>query len=220
MGRTVGTMLAPARIAGIVHDAVDDRPDRPADPQIFLPSDGTLAFALVARCKDDSRVAAAAIQSVITRIWGKGSERHIVFLEDEANRATAAYRARTILLGFLAVVALPRAVVGFVGALAYATRQRTREIAIRIALGADPDRIRRRVILHALASAGVALVGGLAGGVAAGRSGASLLFGVRPLDTATIAGVSGVLLIIALVAASVPASRAARVDPMVALRDE
>ena len=220
IGTSIGTNLFPARIVGIVHDCVDDRPDLPTDPQVYLPSDGNFAMKLLVRTAGDSGSMAPKIQTVLKRIWGTAADRRVVNLEDEMTRATAAYRARTILLGLLALMGLPMALVGLIGSLTYAVRQRTREIGIRIALGAEPRWIRHRVVAQALGCVAAGLLVGLAGGVAAGRWGSSLLFGVQPLDITTIASVALLLATTAWLAAFLPGLRAARVDPAVALREE
>ena len=112
------------------------------------------------------------------------------------------------------------AALGLYGVLSYSVTARTRELGIRIAIGASPRRVIGSVMRQALAAviAGVAI--GLAGAFYSSRFLEALLFGVRPNDPATLAGVAGVFLGVALVAAYIPARRAARVDPIVALRAE
>jgi predicted lysophospholipase L1 biosynthesis ABC-type transport system permease subunit len=216
----VGTNLFPARVVGIVADSVNDRPDLPTDPEVYLAPGAGIASRLLVRWSGNEAAAIAGVQAVVARVWGTGTDRHIVRLADEMRRATSAYRGRTKLLGLLTAVVLPLAIVGLVGALSYATRQRAREIGIRIALGADPAMVRHRVVVQALLCVAVALVAGVGGGVAAGRWGARLLFGVGSLDWATVAGVALLLLAAGWLAALVPARRAASVDPAVVLRDE
>ena len=104
--------------------------------------------------------------------------------------------------------------------ISYSVAQRTREIGIRVALGASPWRVRRRVVRQgvALALAGVALGGGLS--IAATRVLRSILYGVSPGDPVVLAAVAGLLTAVAMVACWAPARRAAAVDPMVAIRIE
>ena len=104
--------------------------------------------------------------------------------------------------------------------MSHSARQRTREIGVRMALGARPRDISRLVLGEslALAAAGAAL--GLAGAAASGRLLSSLLFGVRPGDPVTLAASAAVLALVALGSAFAPARRASRLDPLVALRDE
>jgi putative ABC transport system permease protein len=129
-------------------------------------------------------------------------------------------RLRTIVLGTFAGLALLLAAVGTYGVMSYAARQRTREIGIRMAIGASS-----RAILGLLLGRGVALVAagiaaGLLGAVALTRALRTLLFGVSTSDPLVFVGVTATLATVAIVAAWVPARRATRLEPVVALREE
>ena len=125
-----------------------------------------------------------------------------------------------VLLGAFAGTALFLAALGIFGVMSYAVVQRSREIGIRVALGADPARLRRMVLGQALvlAVAGVGL--GLLGSLGLSRAIAGLLFDLSPTDPGTLAGVALVLTAVALLASYLPARRATRVDPLIALRSE
>jgi ABC-type antimicrobial peptide transport system permease subunit len=110
------------------------------------------------------------------------------------------------------------AAIGVYGVLAYLISQRTQEIGVRLALGAAPDDVVRLFVREGTTLAGVGLVAGVAGALAATRALSTLLFGVTSTDPATFAGVAGTVGVVALVASYIPAKRASRVDPMVALR--
>jgi ABC-type antimicrobial peptide transport system permease subunit len=124
------------------------------------------------------------------------------------------------MLGAFALAATILAAIGIYGVVAYAVAQRTREIGIRMALGATSREIIQSVGRQAVALIATGLVFGLAGSLAVTRLIASQLWGVTPTDPATFAGVTLLLVLVALMACFIPARRAMRVDPTVALRSE
>jgi putative ABC transport system permease protein len=117
-------------------------------------------------------------------------------------------------------MALPIAAIGIYGVLSYSVTQRTREIGLRMALGAQPSNVLRLVVREGMLVAAVGISAGIGGALAMSRLMSSLLFGVPPRDPGTLAIVAATLGGIALAACYIPARRAARVDPIVALRDE
>jgi putative ABC transport system permease protein len=110
--------------------------------------------------------------------------------------------------------------IGIYGVMAYTVAQRTQEIGIRMALGAARADVLRLVLREVVGLTGIAIAAGVAGAFLASRSLESLLYGVRPADPATYAGVAALLFGVALLAASLPARRATRIDPTTALRQE
>jgi putative ABC transport system permease protein len=126
----------------------------------------------------------------------------------------------TFLLTTFAATALLLAAVGIYGVLSYTVVQRTKDIGVRMALGANQSTIVRDVLGHGLFLSGVGVVIGLAGALAGARLIRSLLYGVQPTDLGTFVMVSVVMTAVALIASYLPAHRASRVDPMVALRHE
>ena len=129
-------------------------------------------------------------------------------------------RLDALLLALFAGAAVLLAAVGLFGVMAAAVRQRTREIGVRIALGATPARVSSIVIVRALTIAAVGATAGLVAALASTRALQSLLYSVSPTDPLTLALVLLLLLFVALLAAYLPARRAQRVDPIVALRAE
>jgi len=124
------------------------------------------------------------------------------------------------LMAAFAVLALVLAAVGVYGVMAYSVAARTREIGVRVALGAQPRNVFGMVLRQGMGAAAAGLTLGLLGAAALGRVLTSLLYGVKPTDVLTFVGVAGVLLTVVLAACLVPARRAVRVDPLEALRSE
>ena len=141
-------------------------------------------------------------------------------IEDLVSASVAQPRFNMTLLASLAICAALLAAVGVYGVVTYSVARRTSEIGVRMALGANADTTFRLVVWSALKVVLVGVAIGLAGAAAAGRSIQSLLFGVPPLDLLTFA-VSGLAItVVGIVAASLPALRASRIDPVGALRSE
>lgn len=141
-------------------------------------------------------------------------------METVVSESTSDRRVTMYLLAGFALLALVLAAVGIYSVLAYAVRRRIREIGIRMALGAGGRSVLRMVVADAVKPTLVGVGLGLAGALALRNVMATLLFGVRPSDPLTLAAVSAVLLSVAVMASALPAYRATRVDPIVALRDE
>jgi len=124
------------------------------------------------------------------------------------------------LMSIFAGIALTLAMVGIYGVISYSVTQATQEIGIRMALGARPADVLRMVFVYAGVLLGAGLAIGIAGALAAGRLLATQLFDVRPSDPLTYAAVAAALLVTGVAACAVPAFRAMRMDPLVALRGE
>ena len=140
---------------------------------------------------------------------------------DQAVAASLATRRLTmVLLGAFAFLALVLASVGLYGVMALTVTQRTRELGIRMALGAERTNIFRLVLGHGMSLMAIGIIVGVIGAVGVGRVLVSILYNVRALDPATVATAVFSLLAVALIACCVPARRATRVDPIVALRTE
>jgi putative ABC transport system permease protein len=141
-------------------------------------------------------------------------------MDEWLSNTAAQPRLNTILLTLFAGVALLIAAVGIYGVLAYSVNQRTQEIGVRLALGAQPGNVLRLVIGEGLIIGAAGTGIGLLGGFGFGRALSSLLYGVSVHDVATFGEVGLVLLTVTLAACAIPARRAARVDPLVALRHD
>ncbi len=141
-------------------------------------------------------------------------------MDEVINRSLAQRRFLRMLLVVFAGLALSLASIGIYGVISYAVAQSTHEIGVRIALGADANRVLGMVLRQALQLIALGIVLGALAAVAATRAMAGLLFGVRALDPLTFAAVAGLLGGVALLAGYIPARRATKIDPMVALRYE
>jgi putative ABC transport system permease protein len=163
---------------------------------------------------------AAAVRAAITRVDKERPVQSVRTIEAIGYEATSPARFRATLLAAFALLALTLAVVGVFGVLAYSVQQRVREFGVRIALGATTRQVLTMVFGNTAQIVGVGVIVGLLAAAALGRSMSTFLFGVQPLDPPTFAGVAVVLSLTAALASAVPALRAAKVDPVVALRDE
>jgi predicted permease len=139
-------------------------------------------------------------------------------LDERVGRSVAERRFTMLVLGLFAAIALLLAAVGIYGVLAYSVVQRTQEIGIRMALGADPRSVVQLMLRGAMGAVSIGVALGVAGALLATRTLQSFLFGVRPLDPLAFIGAVGLLTGVALLAGYVPARRATRIDPLLALR--
>jgi predicted permease len=219
VGREMRTQYFRGPIVGVIKDLVDVTPAVPPDPQFFVPNPGTSAGSEVAiRVAPSVAAALPAVRGVLERIWGRLSPRQTRLMSDELSRVLLPYRGQSALLALIAAFCLPIAAIGLAGALAYSVRVRTRELAIRIAIGADPIAVRRGVVWQSLVVTGLGIVLGTGLGVLVGALIANQLFQVLPFDLPTAAGVTVALLGVGWIAAFVPARQASRVEPAAALR--
>jgi predicted permease len=177
-------------------------------------------FNLHARTFSDPKTLVAAVREAVQSIDSRLAALNIETLSERIDNSLGGQRTQAATLGTFGVLALVLAAVGLYGVMAYSVAQRTREIGIRMALGAQRKHVLGLVLKQGamLVSAGVAV--GLAAAFAATRLLASLLFGVSPVDPVAFAATSGLLLVVALLASYIPARRATRVDPLIALRYE
>lgn len=210
----------PRTVIGVVGDYRDVRLDAEPAPVMFLPHSQLPMPGMTLLLRSARNVEALA-GPIRDRIWSLDPNLPVPTvrpLEHSLAEATAGPRLRAILLGSFALAALLLAAIGIYGVMAFTVSQRTREIGVRMALGADPGNVWALVLGHgaALAAAGIAI--GLAGALGLSRYLESLLFQIDPADPATFIAVPVILCGVALLAAWGPARRAVRVDPMVAIR--
>src|ERR1017187_7070957 len=212
-------------IAGVVGEVHLQSQTEKAHPQIFFPAAQTSLYPVhVADFAIRTAGAPLAIvRDVQRQVWAIDKDQPVTrveTLEEVVSASVAQRRFQAALLLLFASVALALAVVGVYGGISYAVAQRTPEIGLRLALGAQRHNILGLTMARALGPILAGLAAGLAGALAASRLLTSLLFEVKPSDPATFALVAAMLGVVALGACLIPARRATRVDPMVALRYE
>jgi len=210
-------------IVGVVADAKYDNVKDPIRPQLFLPRGqferfGTLTFYV--RNAGESEGAAASIRNVVARLDASLPIMNMQTVDRQVRENVFLDRFMGQLAAALAVLATLLAAVGLYGVLSYMVAQRTREIGLRMALGAAPERLRGMVLRQVSRMAAIGGVIGLGAALLLGQAASALLFGVHATDPLVLLGAVGVLAAIVFAAGYLPARRASRIDPMTALRSE
>ncbi|MCI0356823.1 MAG: ABC transporter permease [Acidobacteria bacterium] len=209
-------------IVGVVGDVKYQGLHAPAGPQIYVPFTQSPfpGMYIAIRTRTDPDALSGSVREVIAALDPEVAPTRVRTMDEVIRQSVAEPRFRSLLLLGFSGLALALAAVGIYGVISYTASQRTHEMGVRLALGALPGDIVRLVVKEGmrLAAAGIGL--GLSGAFALTRFLGSLLFEVTPTDPATLVGVAILLAAVALAACWIPARRAARVDPMVALRYE
>lgn len=209
-------------VVGVVRDVRQSGLAGDVMLEVYSPSleDSGSGLSFVARVNGDPAALIPAIRSVLAQIEPNQPIHNVMTMEQRLADTTTSPRWTTVLLGTFATVALVLTVVGIYGVMSYAVAQRQREIGVRMALGAQRREVLGLVLGDGLRLTAVGLVAGLGGALFLTRFLASHLYSVNVFDPATFAGVTVALTVVALLACWLPARRATRVDPMVALRGE
>jgi putative ABC transport system permease protein len=209
-------------IVGVVDDARDVNLIQPPKAEIYLPVSQNLTPGLnfLVRTNGDLNSQERAIRDAVWSIDHDQPVQDMSTLEQAVSRSEAEPKFHTLLLGIFGALGLAITLVGIYGVISYSVSQRTREIGIRMALGAQSRDVLRQILSEGMQLALTGLVIGIMVALALTRVLAALLFEVRATDPASFATVSGLVACVALAACYLPARRATKVDPLVALRYE
>jgi putative ABC transport system permease protein len=218
-------------VIGVVKNAKQEYWAADAHPEAYLAAlqnrgfleigESSVAYlTLVVRTSGDPAALAAAVKQTVWSFDRNLPISEVHTMDGVVADANAEPRFEMLLLGVFAAIALLLAAVGIYGVMSYAVARRTHEIGIRISLGANRADVLRMVVRQGMVQALAGTVAGVAGALLLARLMAGMLYGVRPTDLLTFGGVAAVLGLAALVATCVPARKATRIDPMVALRHE
>jgi putative ABC transport system permease protein len=210
-------------VVGVVSDVHYGSMQQSVVPVVYaslLQHDYSLSPSISIRSAGDPKLLIASIRDVLAQIDKNVPMARVMTMEEIMSSSVAQPRLEAILLGFFGALAMLLAAVGIYGVIAYSVSQRTSEIGIRMALGASRPSVLFMVLSQGMRFTAIGLGAGLALALALTRLMAGILFGISPTDPATYATILGLLAIIALLACYLPARRATRVDPMVALRYE
>ncbi len=212
------------RIVGVVGDARETGMDRDPAPTVYYcfnaPSAPDPTPMFLVRTRGDPMAMANAIRLTMKQLEPLRSVYDIAPLTERISDAFAQNRLRTVLIAIFAGAALALTCLGVYGTLSYTVALREREVGLKLALGAPRGHVIARFLIEALSVVGLACLGGLALSFVFARILSGMLFGVAPTDPATLSAVIAVMMVVAAVAALLPAARAAALDPMRALREE
>jgi predicted permease len=228
IGKRIGDIeLTPKsikEIIGVVEDVKDGSLDSETWPAVYYPfnQNPDTYFSLIVRTSEDEKSLLPTLVAAIHEIDPGIGTMNETTMADRINDSPSAYlhRSSAWLVGGFAFLALLLGVVGLYGVIAYSVSQRTREIGVRMALGAQRSSVYQLIMKEAGWLVGAGIAAGLLCSIAVATLIRGLLFGVRTWDAATLAAVSAVLASAAMLASYIPARRAAQIDPMVALRYE
>ena len=209
-------------VVGVTGDMHRQGLERQVAPQVFRPNaqETDDMLDVIVRTSVDSPAIAAAVQSKIQAIDKTVAKFSVTSVERQLGEQMAERRFQTSLLGLFSLVALFLSAIGIYGLMHYFVVQRTNEIGVRMALGARYGNVLALVLRQGLALAGLGILIGVAGALALTHLLSGLLYGVTSTDPLTFATAPAILLGVAVLACWIPARRAARIDPMLALRQE
>ena len=210
------------KIVGVVGSVLQDALDGKPSPTMYIPytQDVFSSMWVVVRAKGEPTQLSAAARQAVRDIDGALPAFAMTPLADVVSESIAQRRFSMLLIGVFGAIALVLAAVGLYGVVSYSVSQRTQEIGLRMAIGAGRRDVLRLVVGGGMKLAAIGVVIGVAGALALSKVIATMLFELTPMDLVSYSGTVMVLLAVAMVACYVPARRAMRVDPIIALRAE
>jgi putative ABC transport system permease protein len=208
-------------VVGVVGDIRHWGLDQPVNPELYMPSTqfSTFAMTWVLHANGDPLALVPIVRRHVAEIDAKLPLFQVRTMEDVAARSVERRRWTMMLLGWFAVLALVLAAAGIYGVMSHLVSLRTPEIGVRLTLGASPAGIMRRILGEGAVQASLGLIIGLGASLVMMKGMRAILFGIEPTDPLTLATVGAALMVVALLAVTVPALRAMRVDPITALRN-
>jgi putative ABC transport system permease protein len=218
-----GPRFVEREIVGVAGQVKVDGPGEAENAvEVYVPlaQNAWFGASIAVRAEGDPLALTNAVKGVVARLDRQLAVTHIRTMDEIVAESVARPRFRARLLGGFAALALLLSAVGIFAVLAFGVSQRKREFGIRMALGAQIGDVVSLVLTRGVKIVLGGIAAGMIGAAALARSLAALLFGVKPLDAASFGGAAALLALVALAAASIPAWRAGRVDPAIALRDE
>jgi putative ABC transport system permease protein len=230
LGRRIRAYERDVQIVGVVADtrgtcdqsgcagAGAGRLDRTPEPEVYLPNNGTSPCYLAVRAVGGTAAVMSGLRAAVQELDHRAVLTELRTMEAAIDESLDHRRVVMYLLGAFAGLAMVLAVLGIYGVISYSVTQRTREIGVRMALGANAGQVRAMVVLQGLRLALLGLAIGLGAALALTRLLASQLYGVSATDPVTFTALAALVLVVSALASLLPARRATRIDPMVALR--
>lgn len=219
-GVQIGNCMDWCEVVGVVGDVLQHQLDQDSPATVYRPyaQDPWPFLSFVVRTANNPANLTSAVQSSIHSVDREEPVYNVLTMSEVLAASVEARRVRTMLVALFAILSLSLAFVGIAGVTAYSVAQRTHEIGIRMAMGADRKHVLRLVLGQALSFAGIGIVAGACISLGVLRIFANLLYGVQPYDGRTFLGVSALLAATSVLASCIPAWRAIKIDPIEALR--